>query len=79
MQLFATSGVFEYIYMPAHDLRAKNNAEEPSNAEILREIQKVNERVGKIETALYGTGNPHGVCLEKLRLWKPRLTAWKRR
>ena len=46
--------------MTDHDSKANSRAEEPSNAEILRAVQKVSEKVGKIETALYGTGNPHG-------------------
>ena len=39
----------------------------PSESEILRELRQIKEgqtdlqtKVGKIETALYGTGNPHG-------------------
>ena len=42
------------------DSKAIASAEEPSNAEILRAVQKVSEKVDKIETAPYGTGNPHG-------------------
>lgn len=47
-------------------------AGEPSNAEILQAVQKVSEsqtdlknKVEKIETALYGTGNPHGELFER--------------
>ena len=53
--------------MNAHDSKATDMAGEPSNAEILQAVQKVSEsqtalqtKVEKIETALYGTGNPHG-------------------
>lgn len=53
--------------MTDHDSKANAMAGEPSNAEILQAVQKVSEsqtdlqtKVGKIETALYGTGNPHG-------------------
>ena len=38
---------------------------QPSNAEILQAVQKVSKRVEKIETALYGTGNPHGGLFER--------------
>lgn len=46
--------------MTDHDSKAPRYAEGPTNADILQAVQKVSERVGKIETALYGTGNPHG-------------------
>ena len=53
--------------MTDHDSKATDMAGEPSNAEILQAVQKVSEsqtdlknKVEKIETALYGTGNPHG-------------------
>ena len=42
------------FFMTDHDLKV------PTNADILQAVQKVSERVGKIETALYGTGNQHG-------------------
>ena len=48
------------FYMTDHDSKAPRYAEGPTNADILQAVQKVSERVGKIETALYGTGNPHG-------------------
>lgn len=38
--------------MTDHDSKAKKSAEEPTNADILRAVQKVSERVGKIETRL---------------------------
>ena len=44
----------------------------PSESEILRELRQIKEgqtdlqnKMGKIETALYGTGNPHGGLFER--------------
>lgn len=51
------------------------SANQPSNAEILQAVQKVSERVGKIETALYGTGNPHGGLFGKFEALDGKVTA----
>ena len=40
------------FYMTDHDSKATDRAGEPSNADILQAVQKVSERVGKIETRL---------------------------
>ena len=57
-------------------------AGEPSNAEILQAVQKVSEsqtdlknKVEKIETALYGTGNPHGGLFQQFAALDGKVTA----
>lgn len=50
---FALPNRFSDIkYTAVTDSKATISAEEPSNADILRAVQKVSERVGKIETRL---------------------------
>ena len=55
------------------DSKAIDSAGEPSNAEILRAVQKVSEKVEKIETALYGTGNPHGGLFGKFEALETKI------
>ena len=69
------------------DSKASGSAEEPSNAEILREIRQLNNELGqlkegqtalqtkveKIETALYGTGNPHGGLFQQFAALTPKV------
>ena len=58
--------------MTDHDSKTSFPADEPSNADILRAVKKVSEsqtalqtKVDNIETALYGTGNPHGGLIQQ--------------